>query len=187
MRGCACVLSLILAVALGCSQDAKSRFMNWFFEIPDEPDQTSISTVTDETPTKAQLAGSVVFASRHPPYVAQECASCHDASTRMAVRKDFAAACAECHARYYSKEVGHGPAVDGECRVCHDMHRSQHKALLKMSVLDSCVECHDYPEDLSPEAHSGDNVENCIACHDPHFGEGFFLRDAYLKSIEKGE
>ncbi len=190
MRGFICFSCLFLAVMLGCSQESTNRFMHWFFEIPDEP--TSQATANEPSPTnrvndRSATDTTPVFASRHPPYVAQQCTRCHDASTRMAVREDFADVCTTCHAMYYTEKVGHAPAAEGDCRVCHEMHRSRQPALLKTTVLETCAECHDYPEDLSPEAHGGDDAENCIKCHDPHFGSDMFLRESYHRSIKKGE
>jgi predicted CXXCH cytochrome family protein len=61
---------------------------------------------------------------------------------------------------------------------CHRPHRSEHSALLILPLFDTCIECHDEPEDLSETAHSGTDAEDCMKCHDPHFGEGMLLRDA---------
>jgi hypothetical protein len=56
------------------------------------------------------------------------------------------------------------------------MHRSTFAALLKRPTLDLCVECHDEPASLSPEAHGRIEADNCTACHDAHFGAGKLLR-----------
>ena len=84
--------------------------------------------------------------------------------------------CEDCHPRFFSEEVGHPPVADRSCQGCHTLHRSTQPHLLLRSLLETCVECHDEPEDLSEEAHSGDGVENCTQCHDPHFGKGALLR-----------
>lgn len=152
--------------------------MHFFFEIPESSgasESTSMVVgVRSEVP-KLVLPPSK-FASHHPPYVRRECKNCHDADSRMQVRDDFLDQCRGCHERYFSDEVGHSPVAEGECITCHNPHRSVERSLLNMPVFDTCVDCHDEPEDLSESAHAGDNVENCIACHDPHFGIAPFLK-----------
>ncbi|MCH7883719.1 MAG: hypothetical protein IIC01_00590 [Planctomycetes bacterium] len=94
----------------------------------------------------------------------------------MQVRTDLLDQCGQCHARYFGEEVGHAPVAAGQCAICHQPHRSDQPALLRMSILETCVECHDEPEDLSPAAHSGKSAENCTSCHDAHFGTGLLLK-----------
>jgi predicted CXXCH cytochrome family protein len=86
------------------------------------------------------------------------------------------ASCRECHARHFGEEVKHFPVSAGQCRDCHTLHRSTEPALLLMPLFETCIECHDEPEDLSEESHSQDGVEDCNRCHDPHFGSEYLLR-----------
>jgi predicted CXXCH cytochrome family protein len=166
-------------IVLGCSLAARERAERFFFEVP-EPSEAPAVAATEsprraEEPPKLVLPGSK-FQSVHSPYAQRQCARCHDPDRRMQVREDYADQCRACHARYFGDEVGHGPAADGECTTCHVAHRSAQPKLLKMSVLDTCTECHDGPEDLSEEAHGQKGAENCTACHDAHFGSDMFLK-----------
>lgn len=94
----------------------------------------------------------------------------------MAVRAELMDECADCHDRYFGKEVGHAPVAQRQCFQCHDAHRSRQEHLLTNTVLNLCVDCHDPPDELSAPSHKGDGVENCTRCHDPHFGSGKLLR-----------
>ena len=174
-------LALCLAVMLGCSGAARQKLKHFFFEVP--PEQKASQDGANPAPTTAPALPKLQlppprYLAVHRPYAQQQCTKCHDPAGReeKRVRTDFLAACKSCHPRYFSDEVGHPPVADGQCIACHEMHRSVQPRLLKQPVFDTCVDCHDEPEDLSEEAHGGDNVENCIRCHDPHFGTGSLLK-----------
>jgi predicted CXXCH cytochrome family protein len=104
----------------------------------------------------------------------------------MQVREDMLDSCRECHPRYFSDAVRHDPVSSGDCDTCHQPHRSELLHLLRQPVYNTCVDCHDEPEDLSEEAHGGDILEsgavkNCTVCHDPHFGAEKLLRPGHEK------
>ncbi len=182
MRKLICGLAFCGVVALGCSPSARERFKGWFFEIPEKGEPVQVADEFTPAPTyeppMVVLPGPK-YASIHLPVVRRQCLSCHDASAQMAAREDTAKTCGECHRRFFTEEVGHGPASDGECAQCHTAHHSENPFLLKMPAYDLCIECHDEPAELSEEAHSGPNAKDCTTCHDPHFGTGMFLKPTY--------
>ena len=153
MRRIVCIAILCVVAIVGCSDIARHRLKHWFFDIPgDQPvaSQSGESPEPTPPPAPAELVRAESrYRSLHPPYVNRECRSCHDATQRMQPRVDFLDRCRDCHDRYFGEGVGHFPVSDGQCIMCHDMHRSTHAGLLKMPTLEMCVECHDEPEEMS--------------------------------------
>ncbi len=182
MRNYVGATAILLIICVGCSPGARERLKRWLFEIPDEGGpQAAAEPSSAPEPAMLPVSAGTSFRSIHPPYLLRQCAKCHDRGSRMDPKAHYLEACRGCHARFFSEEVGHFPVVQGDCLACHDPHRTEHRKLLKQDLFDTCVDCHDEPEDLSEEAHSGEGVEHCTNCHDPHFGTG-----ALLKAVKSG-
>ncbi len=115
-------------------------------------------------------------ASIHPP-AREDCTSCHDVrisdeGTAIGLNEKGPALCLECHNNLQKAVEGelaspHAPVGDS-CLNCHTPHASARKHLLKGSVPDLCLGCHDL-QGLQPK-HGGQLGEqvNCIVCHSPH-------------------
>ncbi len=176
-------------VFIGCSSASRERMKNFFFEIPaadSKAKSVKPGIIPSNWPVQSTLASSP-FTSLHPPFVRRQCQLCHDATQKMLPREEIADSCKTCHTRYFSDEVGHEPVSSGECGQCHEMHRSRLDHLLLQPVLETCVDCHDEPEDLSEKAHGQKGVENCTSCHDPHFGESPFLKTGVKRMTQSSD
>lgn len=178
---------LWVLIGIGCSPAARDRVHRWFFDVPNEAESSNAEAT--QSPSESwglQRSTEIRFASVHPPFMQRECMQCHDAGNRMRPRDDLLDSCKSCHARFFSDEVGHAPVSDGDCAICHNMHRSLKPHLLTQDVATLCTDCHGGPEELSEEAHRGKGVEQCTRCHDPHFGSGNLLKLSKSNMEERG-
>ena len=107
----------------------------------------------------------------HQPYRIRLCTSCHDPNSVGNMIDVEPGICYQCHERFDNKySYVHGPVQGGFCTTCHDPHSSKEKTLLKESLEDLCLFCHN-SESLSPvESHEIEVGESCIDCHNPHGG-----------------
>jgi predicted CXXCH cytochrome family protein len=115
----------------------------------------------------------------HPPIANGLCLGCHaPASSKehvfswQAEGKDM---CRQCHAPRDLEKVLHNPVVEGLCLYCHDPHASDHHKRLRVSIFDTCTQCHPSKriQNATSKTRHGalDPARNelvCVACHDPH-------------------
>lgn len=172
-------VGLGVVIGWGCAAGTRDRLEQFFFEVPVENDDAAVvaekpQSESWERPTATPPEPKYV--SVHPPYAKRACTNCHDSSGHVKEPASLAQACGSCHTRYFGDEVGHAPVADGECDTCHQLHRSEQPALLRQTLLQTCVDCHDAPSELSQPAHAGEQARRCTQCHDPHFGVGKLLK-----------
>ncbi|NPB08462.1 MAG: hypothetical protein GXN96_05990 [Aquificae bacterium] len=167
---------------------------------------------------------------KHKP-VKENCLECHDPHTsnfpkllvtHLDWRKEF---CLECHSKVKdpkvrkridltewieSVRVKHDAVYEeNKCANCHNVHGSNHKAMLLKNPVDVCLDCHNKPLKKSEKDYKLLNIakhlkENkywhkpikeykkrggCAACHNPHGSnnafilKGFFPEQFYLKGL----
>jgi len=115
----------------------------------------------------------------HPAVEEANCVDCHDAhSARFGklLKKRAADMCAECHDPVLTSSgmTPHMPVVLGECTKCHQVHGSDHAALMPSGEIESvCLSCHtDFAarRDSASTHHAA--ASDCLYCHNPHEGQG---------------
>jgi predicted CXXCH cytochrome family protein len=114
----------------------------------------------------------------HSP-VEEDCTVCHEVSqgddgTTITLSEPEPQLCFMCHDGFEDAVNGdvaspHAPVM-GSCLFCHEVHGSEHPALLSAAKADVCAECHE-PADIT-SSHSGQLPDNadCSSCHMPHGG-----------------
>jgi predicted CXXCH cytochrome family protein len=115
----------------------------------------------------------------HPPVKRGLCLGCHaPASEKEHIfgwQADGKQMCRQCHAPRDLQKVLHPPVVEGLCLYCHDPHASNNHVRLRLTVFDTCTQCHPskrIQNAVSATRHGAlDPQRNplvCVACHDPH-------------------
>ena len=90
--------------------------------------------------------------------------------------------CFQCHdtfeANVFRKKVVHQPVAEGQCSACHEPHASATSGLLKRSMSELCLTCHNDIDEQPGKSHAPFAKGQCATCHLPHSGD----RRALLKA-----
>ena len=155
----------------GCNKVSKEKLLRTFFDgVPDRK---------EEQPAAKEEAGQSKAAQDkqplpetpvqyfHPPFLENQCHSCHDVKSSQRLTAQGKVLCFSCHDDFTKdKKTIHYPAEEGDCTGCHDPHQSMNKYLLKEPVPETCFSCHDIKEVRENPAHKANS--SCTQCHDAH-------------------
>jgi predicted CXXCH cytochrome family protein len=135
----------------------------------------------------------------HGPYAAGLCRECHETGRverqdrRNRLPRSMAGLpgmlttppevlCTMCHesmSASHAQSAGlwlHGPAVQGNCTVCHHPHQSPNPRMLIETSEKICIQCHE--EIFSRKAGEHAGTRGCLTCHNPHLGKTRLLLKA---------
>lgn len=173
------VLFVFFCLALnGCSPAAREKMLRVFVDgVPEaEPKKeapaagaeqekrTAKEEVQPQAPAQTPPSPTAHF---HPPFLENQCDSCHDTKTSQKLIAQGKDLCFSCHEDFtQGKPVVHYPAGEGLCTECHDPHQSPNPRMLKKTMPDLCFSCHDEGEIRREPAHQG--AAPCAACHQIH-------------------
>lgn len=103
----------------------------------------------------------------HPPFLENQCESCHDSKFSQKLTLPAKELCFSCHDDFTkNKKIIHYPVSEGLCIECHDPHQSQNKFILKKAIPQVCFSCHEEEGLKANPAHEGQSL--CMDCHNPH-------------------
>lgn len=114
----------------------------------------------------------------HGPVAKGQCTLCHQpheaGNAKLLRGQDGARHCFTCHAEVKesiaSARVTHKGVLN--CNECHSPHSTDEPHLLKASVNQTCLRCHDRIKSVLAGATVGHDAmhtdQGCIACHTPH-------------------
>jgi predicted CXXCH cytochrome family protein len=173
------------ALAWACSEPARSRVLNFFFDGVDQPEE---DRRRGYAPTGRAISGELGEAAArrgqperlmviHAPYRENKCDACHNANTGLLFQPPQGL-CRSCHADIPGPApFVHGPVIVGACLACHHPHGSAYPHVLLADASSLCFNCH-RQEDLGPAPyHILPAEQTCNECHDAHGGaDQYFLR-----------
>jgi len=178
------LLFVSLLILTGCDKYARYRALNFFFDGVPHPDEqlkkegpASVKTAKIEQTKKIEPPPQIPRY-KHPPAEGKDdCSFCHGAISRIIIPpKDM---CMKCHEHLKeSRPFIHGPAAV-DCIVCHNVHESQTRTLLRKVGNILCFDCHNKAGVVDAEPHKELKEKEfvCLSCHDPHGSKDkFFLK-----------
>ncbi len=169
------LLALLAMSIVSCDETRRYETMRFFFDgvEPPESQQLADGFVNPNSPVLARGPEGPTWYVHEPT---RDCTNCHDTKRQSrAGGKAYLVApvptlCHDCHDDpTVSMPNVHGPVAVGQCRQCHNPHKTQVKYLLeKGGVPQLCYSCHDSDSILSIPAHFVARPSACTDCHDPH-------------------
>ncbi|HEU4365969.1 MAG TPA: cytochrome c3 family protein, partial [Candidatus Krumholzibacteria bacterium] len=151
---------------------------------------TGKACTTCHDPHSTKAAGSgLVYATRHPPYADKDCTACHDSAGKAAQSWSTCVDCHDGHEGYATVHnagrAGNEAGNVGVCLDCHSPHAGHDGLLVRTSVQETCVQCHDRGM-LTREFRHAALDEGCEACHDVHENNMDKLRGAGANELCAG-
>ena len=171
-------LSLMILYTAGCTSEQKHKVLSFFFDGVPPPGSETAKESRDgkKTDKVSQAGGPLRKGSVHKPFGNNTCTACHQPNQITELRTERDNLCWSCHSDLLKGTLQqHGPAVSGQCLICHDAHKSERNYLLKLDARDLCLFCHEANIRHGKEG----QFINCTFCHSPHGSkEAFYLRSA---------
>jgi predicted CXXCH cytochrome family protein len=167
---------LVVASALagqGCDATTRYRALRFFFDGVPAQEEKKAAGIRKTEAGEIPRGTAGPTSSRHAPYAAKKCDSCHQRSTNVLIAP-IDELCFRCHEFRSGKRWVHGPLASGGCRVCHEPHSSRYPFLLVSDSESFCLYCHDEKAVAANEAHKG-AATKCTTCHDAHMSDSRFL------------
>ena len=179
-------LSLLVLYTAGCTSEQKYKVLSFFFDgVPPPGSKEAKDGLDEDSGEGSHYTGPERKGSVHKPFGTNKCTVCHEPDQITDLRISRDKLCWSCHSDLLKDTAKlHGPAVSGQCLVCHDAHQSERKSLLKLDARDLCLYCHEADIRHGKE----DQFMNCTFCHSPHGSrEAFYLRpEEIVEETEEG-
>ena len=142
----------------------------------------------DPHSTKAANS-TLVYATKHPPYAEKDCSVCHDSAGKATTTFSTCIDCHDGHNGYAAVHNGGRAGSEagsvGVCLDCHSPHAGHDKLLVRTSVQETCMQCHDRGMFTKKIRHAALD-EGCEACHDVHENKADKLRGANANELCAG-
>jgi len=156
----------------GCSIQTKDKLLRTFFDGVPAPEKAAPLVKGENKKEKQEVKTEKVLAQApiqfvHPPFLENQCDSCHDRKSSQKLVLKGKELCFSCHEDFTKdKKTVHSPVSEGACIDCHDPHKSPNKFILKEPLPAICFNCHDQKDVRANSVHEGQNI--CTDCHNPH-------------------
>ena len=178
------LFSLIVVVACivmsspvisGCNRHARYRTASFFFDGVPNPDEPPRKTAAEDGGQSGITVPAPIY--KHPAAGENnECSLCHGAGMPSKFTIPPPDICLNCHSKIKEDRAFiHAPAAL-DCLVCHDIHQSTEKSLVRKTGNLLCLGCHyrEPTKEARETAAHRDVPEDkfyCLSCHDPHGGD----------------